>query len=392
MKKIFLLIPLFFIPVFILAQNLENIEYPIEELDNCQNREDCKAFCDKIANLERCFNFSEKHNLLTMCDSDKVKTFLHALKSGTDLLPCETKAECLDFCSKPENLDQCLVFSEKTGIISREQALLIKITGGVGPGQCKNKEDCKNYCSEENNVDECLAFALEYGFMSQVQAAEAIRIRDIALQGGPGGCVGLKQCRDYCSISSNFDECINFGKETGIISLEQVEKIEEFIKQGGPGGCRTRQECSQYCQNPENIMQCLEFMIEENYFSQEAIKSMEDKIEQTKEEMYQQMQEYKKNFNLDIDDEEIKKQIEEIFQPYKDMLNKPSSFEPVRSIAQRIRQERGFNNVLASATRIIVQGVKNSISRQKEPSSLVRIFNSLFANIAQKILNKYEMD
>ncbi|KPJ54636.1 hypothetical protein AMJ47_04035 [Parcubacteria bacterium DG_72] len=392
MKKIFLLIPLFFVPFFISAQSLDNIEYPIEELGNCENRQECKLFCDKIGNLESCFNFSKKHNLLAQCDLDDARRFLNALKKGINLLPCETKAECLDFCSKPENLDQCLVFSQETGIISRDQALLIKRTAGLGPGQCKNHEDCKNYCSEENNVDECLAFALEHGFISQSQAAEAIRIRDIALQGGPGECVGLKQCRDYCSVSDNFQECINFGKETGIITEERVEEIKEFIEQGGPGGCKTRQECNEYCQDPENIKQCLEFMIEEGYLPKESIEVMENKIKEAEQAIYQQIQDYKQNFDIDIDDEEIKKQIEEILQPYEDILKKESSSNSARSIAQRIKKERGFNNILTSTTRIIAQGIKNSAARQTKPSNLVKIFNSFFANIAQRILNKYEMD
>ena len=322
-SKFFLfLLVLLFLPGFILAQGLDNIQYPIEELGNCQNREDCKSYCDKIANLESCFNFSKEHNLLSQCDSDNVRRFLNSLKEGAQLLPCETKAECLDFCSRHENLDQCLSFSRNTGIISSDQALLIKRTAGLGPGQCKSKEECKSYCSEENNVDECLAFASEHGFMSQAQVAEAIRIRDITLKGGPGECIGLKQCRDYCSVSDNFQECINFGKDAGIISSEKAEEIKDFIKQESPGGCKTRQECNEFCQNSENIMQCLKFMVEKGYISEQGIKAMEEKLKETEEALYKQIEEYEKNFNVDIDEEEIKKQIQETIRPYKDMLKK----------------------------------------------------------------------
>ncbi len=382
--KYILLIVLILFPGFVLAQGLDNISYPIEELGNCQSREKCRDYCDVIANTESCFNFSMENNLPLPCDSSKITRFIEALKSGIDFLPCESKTECLDFCSKSENLGQCLAFGQKTGILSRQEALLLERTGGIGPGECKSQEECKQYCSREDNVDECLAFALKHGFMSQQEAAEAVRLRDVALKGGPGGCVGLKQCRDYCSDSDNFEECISFGKETGIITQEQEEEIKEFIKEGGPGSCKTQQECNEYCQSPENAVQCLEFMVKGGYLPKESIEAIEGKIEEMEESINQQMEEYKKNFNIDMDDEEIKKQVEEMLKPYKDILKQETS--SVRSIASRIKKERGLNNILTSKTRIIARGVMSSFG--KKESNLAEIFKSFFANIAQKILNK----
>jgi len=325
MKKVYiiLIISLFFVAVFALAQEeIEKIEYPIEELGNCQNREDCTNFCDKIVNLEACFNFSRENKLPTRCDLADSRKFLDALKQGVKILPCESKAECLDYCSKPENLSRCLAFAQKTGILSRYEVLLFKRTGGLGPGNCKSKEECKEYCSKEENVDECLAFAQNNGFMSQGEVAEAIRLRDIALAGGPGGCVGLEQCKEYCSVSSNFQECIDFGKEAGIITSEEIEEIQEFIQEGGPGGCKTRQECDKYCSEPENIKFCLEYMVDKNYLPKESVQAIENTIKETEESINQQIEEFKKNFNLEgIEDEEIRKEIQEKLQPYKDILN-----------------------------------------------------------------------
>jgi hypothetical protein len=323
MKKYYLLlIPLLFVPIFIFAQSLDDISYPIEELGNCQNAEDCSKFCDKIVNLEACHNFSKENMLSTTCDTVDVGKFVSALKNGVQLLPCETKAECLDFCSRPENLNQCLAFAEKSGILSRYEALLFKRTGGIGPGGCKTKEECKEYCGKEDNVDECLAFAKEYGFMSQGQVAEAVRLRDIALKGGPGGCVGLEQCKDYCSVSSNFEECINFGTKTGIIAPEEIEKVQEFVSGGGPGGCKTRQECDAYCEDPENNQECFTFLVENNYISQEKINLIDEGIKETEQSVEAQIQEYKEKLNLtDEEVEEIRTRLKERLQPYKDIFN-----------------------------------------------------------------------
>ncbi len=390
-----LLIVLLFLPGFVLAQDsdscstlekrIEDIIYPVEELGNCKDKQECKLFCDKIANMQACYDFSEKYNLFSQCGSGNVKRFLNALKQ-VKLLPCETKAECLDFCSKAENFDQCLSFAAKTGVLPPERALLFKRTRGLGPGQCKDREDCKSYCSEENNVDECLAYAVEHGFISQAQVAEAIKVRDIALQGGPGGCVGLKQCRDYCSVSSNFNECISFGKEVGIITQKQADEMQEFSKKGGPGGCKTQQECNEYCKNPETAIACVGFMIDQGYLSDEQIKTMEQDLKESQEAMYKKIEEYAEQYGLDEEEkQEMLKKIEESMQFYKDILEKPSSSKPVRSIAQRIRRERGF---LARTTKLIAQGIKNSAQKQAEPSNLADIFKGFFANIVQRLLNR----
>jgi hypothetical protein len=323
MKKYYLLlIPLLFVPIFIFAQSLDDISYPIEELGNCQNKEECSSFCDKTVNLEACLNFSKENKLLADCDLVNARSFLDHLNSGVKLLPCESKTECLDFCSKEENLDQCLAFAEKSGILSRGEVLLFKRTKGVGPGDCKTKEECKEYCSKAENVDECLAYAENFGFMTQEQVAEAVRLRDVALDGGPGGCIGLEQCKDYCSKQAHFNECINFGKDTGIITSEEEEQIQQFVKQGGPGGCKTRQECDVFCTNPDNIKQCLGYLIDNNYLPQEYVEVIKQSINDAQDRVNQQLEDYKQKYNLDDEQtEQIRKQIEKEIQPFKDILN-----------------------------------------------------------------------
>jgi hypothetical protein len=321
-KYYLLLIPLLLLAVFAFAKTIDDITYPIAELGNCQNREDCSSYCDKIINIEACLKYAKDNGLPLTCDLVDVRDFSDSLKRGVKLLPCQTKSECLDFCSKPENMDQCLAFAEKTGILSRYEALLFKRTGGVGPGNCKNKDDCKTYCSKEENVDECLAYAEKYGFMTQEQVAEAVRLRDVALKGGPGGCVGLDQCKEYCSSEAHFTECINFGKENGIATEQEAQGMEQFAKTGGPGGCKTKQECDQYCQDPANLKYCLQYMVENNYLPKETAAQIESNIEQAEDYINQQLENFKMNFNLnDQEDEEIRKEIETKIQPYKDILN-----------------------------------------------------------------------
>ena len=134
MNKYLLLILLIFIPVFVLSQTTESV-YPIEQLGNCENEEACRAFCDRFENLESCINFTEENRItLSTCDIGNAKKLLTAFKSGVKLSFCESKNECRAYCLRPENLGQCVDFVESAGFLSHEEALLIKKTGGIGPG------------------------------------------------------------------------------------------------------------------------------------------------------------------------------------------------------------------------------------------------------------------
>src|SRR3989338_4755892 len=105
---------------------------------------------------------------------------------------CGSKTECKQYCDIPENLEPCLSFAEKNGLMSREEAAK-KMIGKTGPGGCRGKE-CKNYCENPDNMDECIAFAEENGLMPPEELERAKKMRNVV---GPGGCRG-KECKTYC--------------------------------------------------------------------------------------------------------------------------------------------------------------------------------------------------
>lgn len=319
MIRISILIFLLFAPVFVFAQNLEIISYPIEELGGCENKEACRAFCDKFENLEKCLNFSEKNVLLTDCRLTDARKFLNAINGGLKLLPCKSKEECRVYCSDEVNFKECLNFVENAGFLSRDEALLLKRTGGKGPGACQTKEDCQEYCSQENHLDECLEFALKNGFILPAQAALAIEIRDLAAKGGPGGCVGLKACGEYCSNINNLDNCLSFEEENGLITEEEIREIEELAENGGPGECKTREDCKAYCNNPDNDQECLNFMSDQGYLSKENIEAMENQLKQTEELIRQKFEQFRQYYGEDYNSE-VQKEIEEALKPYIDLI------------------------------------------------------------------------
>ena len=162
---------------------------------------------------------------------------------------CFDKAACKLYCDKAENIDACFSFAEKNNLMSSEEikmAKKFKNTGMIGPGGCKGKDECKAYCNGPDHMDECVVFAEKNGLMSGKQLDEAKKVKGAIAKGiKPPGCGGKEACDVYCSSSEHVEECVKFGEAAGIIRKEDAEMIRKNggkgkggggQGQGGPGG------------------------------------------------------------------------------------------------------------------------------------------------------------
>src|SRR3989344_3588809 len=147
-------------------------------------------------------------------------------------------------------------------------------------GNCASQTECKTYCDVPANQDACLQFATDNSLISKEKIAKIKKFKDIAIQGGPGGCKG-QECRMYCADASHHDECLAFAKTHGLINAEEAKLMErglglaQKVKEiGGPGGCKSEQECRAYCENPEHMDACLAFAVEHGGFKQEEVRHM----------------------------------------------------------------------------------------------------------------------
>jgi len=159
---------------------------------------------------------------------------------------CADKAACKVYCDEPANIDACLNFAEKNGMMSKEEikvAKNFKKTGMTGPGGCKGKDECKTYCNGPEHMDECITFAEKNGMMSSEQLGEAKKVKAAIAKGiKPPACGGKVACDAYCSSSEHVEECVGFGEAAGIISKGDAERIRNKGDKGkdrdgqGPGG------------------------------------------------------------------------------------------------------------------------------------------------------------
>lgn len=197
----------------------------------CNTKETCEAFCDNTDHIEECVVFAEQNNLMSQSELAEAKKVAGALKQGAKTPGgCKGKQQCDAYCQEPAHMEVCLDFAEKTGMISQEELqqarkMLPLMQRGEMPGNCRNKEQCESYCQEESHFEECVIFSEKAGMMSKEEAARAKKTKGK----GPGGCKSKETCDAFCNNPDNQETCINFAKENGLIPEEDLKRMEEGV-------------------------------------------------------------------------------------------------------------------------------------------------------------------
>ena len=214
------------------AKGVDDVKFPVEELGNCDSKENCKAYCDDPANIEKCLAFAEKNNLMKSEEINQARNYAKLVKSKVEF-----------------------------------------------PGGAKNPAKAREYCNDPSHMEECITFAEKHGFINKAEVQEAKKFISIIKSGGtPGGCKTREECEKYCQDEGKFDECLEFGKKHGLIKADEVEKFKEFREKGGPGGCKTKEECSTFCNGPANQETCLEFAEKQGFAKREDIKNVKESM------------------------------------------------------------------------------------------------------------------
>ena len=152
------------------------------------------------------------------------------------------------------------------------------------PGNCTNRSTCELYCKTPEHIDECFAFAKESGFMSKEEIEEAEKFIPLMKAGkSPGGCQTKEACEAFCEDENNFESCVAFATEAGLVSEKELEIIRKTGGKG-PGGCRGR-ACQTFCENPANQQACFEFGKEYGLISDEDLQRMEEGKKLLKEQL-----------------------------------------------------------------------------------------------------------
>ena len=251
----------------IASDALSKLTYPIIELGGCQDRADCKIYCDDSANTAACVSYAEKENLLSQEELQIAKKFVAGGAKGPG--SCTGKKECQTYCEDKAHIDECVSYAENNGLMSVQDLQKAKkvqaaIKKGVKFPACNNKKECDAYCEESSHMEECITFAQEAGFLSDEELQNAQKVLTAVKQGvKPPACKGKEACDTYCTEESHVDECTNFAVAAGIVTSDEAKIIKETGGKG-PGGCKSKSECDSYCSNDANRETCMNFAVEHN--------------------------------------------------------------------------------------------------------------------------------
>ncbi len=320
-----------------------DIQYPVAELGNCQDKADCKSYCDKpentkacvgfaeknnlmseeeikiaknflkagnkgpggcatkdscmeycndISRIDECISFAEKNNLMSPADIEEAKKIQAAIAKGIKPPPCGNKKACDAYCEDAGHMEECITFAQEAGFLQGKeledaQKMLEALKRGVKAPPCKGKEACDEYCGNPDNMELCMNFAMEAGFMSEQEKADSQKMLQ-AIKNGvkPPNCKGKEECNVYCSQEEHIEECINFSVAAGFMSAEDAEMARKTGGKG-PGGCVGKEECEAFCNNPDNQQTCFNFAKDNGMISEKDLKQMEEGKEQFKQSLEQ---------------------------------------------------------------------------------------------------------
>lgn len=232
------------------------------EPPNCNSKTECDAYCSSPENMEECMVFAIAAGLVPEDEVEEMQMMLQAIRAGVPSPACMSEEECDVYCSAPEHLEECITFAVAAGFMTAEEAEMVKLTGGKGPGDCRGKEECENYCEDPAHAEDCMNFALEYGLMSPEDAENYQRMLDAGFTSGPGGCQGEEECEVYCDDAAHMEECIDFAEKMGFMSSEDVVRARKMGTMGGPGDCKGEEQCRAFCDNPANMEECMNFAVQ----------------------------------------------------------------------------------------------------------------------------------
>jgi hypothetical protein len=263
--------------------SIDEITFPVVELGECADREECFAYCEDETHIQECVDFAERHGLIAPEDAAIARKYPEVVAQGGPG-GCDSMSDCEAYCTDIAHIGECVTFAEKYGLVGSEELAEAKqiaqalSQGAKMPGGCTHKMGCKTYCEDMSHAEECLAFAEAAGMMSQEEIAEAKQMIPFIQKGEmPGQCTTKRECEDYCGSEEHFDECVGFAEKSGLISAEDAEMARK-IGGKGPGGCDSKFECEIYCDTEENQRECFNFAKEHSLLSAEELAQVEEGV------------------------------------------------------------------------------------------------------------------
>ena len=226
----------------ILAAKDSGVPFP----GNCNTRYQCLQYCEAPENTLECVNFAEAAGFIGEEEATQARKYVPLILQGVTPGQCDTKEQCESYCEDPANSLECMEFAVKYDVLPADELEILKkilpfMRAGTMPGGCRTKDECESYCSDEDNFGECADIGVALGLVSQ-EEAEIIKKSGGK---GPGGCRSKEACEDFCSKTENQKECTDFAVSIGLITEQEAEMSRSAEDMG---------QC--FAEADENIISC----------------------------------------------------------------------------------------------------------------------------------------
>src|SRR3989344_3179934 len=106
-------------PEIVSSSSSTTIQFPVAELGNCADKKACKVYCDEPGNIEACVSFAEKNGLMKKEQVIQARKMAVLQKNGEMPGNCKSKGECEKYCSNTANIDECVAFAEKNQLMGQ---------------------------------------------------------------------------------------------------------------------------------------------------------------------------------------------------------------------------------------------------------------------------------
>lgn len=234
----------------ILGESSTSISYPVAELGNCTSANECFIFCNQPQNQKTCYDFAKSKGLIK--EKPKLENIIQLAKKE---LGCQNDLECMVFCQQPDNMDACRAFAQKYNLVNKPSdkdrkppspEVLEIAKGKLG---CSSESACMNFCNQPENRQKCLEFARENNLMNPEEAKDMekrMQQRKEMMEEAKTelGCDSEESCKKLCTGEPNRDKCMKLGKKYGLSKEERNQKP--------PLPCTSETECKKYCEsNPK---------------------------------------------------------------------------------------------------------------------------------------------
>lgn len=218
------------------------LTFPIVELGNCGSSTECKAYCEVATNHEACMAFARAHNL------GRYKEDQTKLEAAKKEFGCTSREECYVYCSQEEHKTQCEAFAQ-THAAPQEQAkrqeVISKAKSLLG---CDSFTSCKTACENPNNQEKCTSLATQILPKEQIEKAKA-RLQELqkALP-----CDSLEACAAFCNDAVNAQTCVSFAQKVMPREFERMQMLKrtgtDKLEIRSSGNCASGEDCRSYCE------------------------------------------------------------------------------------------------------------------------------------------------